>query len=607
MIVTRHLLKLLPTLVLVISAWGILLHANKAEAVTAGNWSAGRIIDDSVFADKSSMSVAEIQAFLNSKVGTGGYDSIPGQCDTNGLRSAQPFSSSSRTAYGASRTPPNPKFTCLINYYEVPKTSPGLGTPASNYGGAAIPAGAKSAAQLIWDAAQAYNISPKVLLVTIQKESAGPLTIDDWPFKKQFTYAMGAYCPDNPPPEWPDGCDPNYAGFSIQIRESARLFRYYLDNMNQPWWTHKKPGNNSILYNPNTACGASNVYIETSATAALYTYTPYQPNAAALNDMYGNGDLADPAPPNCSSFGNRNFWRIYNDWFGVTYGNCTFPQNNQGETYRLLQPNTNSYFLTSDPYEVCYATGNLGYIYDGVVFYAKSGVETPVYRLEKNGKYFYTISVAERNNAVSQYGYRLEGLVFYAAADSQAGTLKPVYRLSYPSTGGYLYTMSVDERNAMTGYGFRSEGVAFYVYNDTGSTMNDIFRLSHPTSGYLYTPSVAEKNNAVSQYGFQSEGVAFRTRIGFSEGNLPVYRLTKGRGYLYTTSFGERKQALQLGYRSEGISFFAYPVSNLGATKQIFRLSHPSGNYLYTSSAAERDSAVAHYGYHYEGVVFRTP
>jgi hypothetical protein len=183
--------------------------------------------------------------------------------------------------------------------------------PASNYGGAPIPAGAKSAAQIIWDAAQTFNISPRVLLVTIQKESAGPLTTDDWPFEKQYKYAMGAHCPDNPPPEWPEGCDPNYSGFSMQIYESADLFRWYLDNMNQPWWSYKKPGNNNILYNPNTGCGSSNVYIETMATAALYTYTPYQPNQAALNNLYGTGD-------GCSAYGNRNFWRIYNDWFGST-------------------------------------------------------------------------------------------------------------------------------------------------------------------------------------------------------------------------------------------------------------------------------------------------
>lgn len=97
------------------------------------------------------------------------------------------------------------------------------------------------------------------------------------------------------------------------MREGAELLRYYLDNMNQPWWSYKKPGNNYILWNvQNTGCGGSNVFIETKATAALYTYTPYQPNQAALNNLYGTGD-------GCSAYGNRNFWRIFHDWFSSPY------------------------------------------------------------------------------------------------------------------------------------------------------------------------------------------------------------------------------------------------------------------------------------------------
>lgn len=272
-----------------------LFFTNKsAHAVTGSDWIAGKIITDSIFTDKSAMSVSEIQSFLNNEVPN---------CDTNGTQTSE-LGGGTRAQYGAAHGNP-PPFTCLKSYYEVPKTKPGPGIPKSNYGGKPRPAGSKSAAHLIWDAAQAYNISPKVLLVTIQKESVGPLITDDWPFKSQYTYAMGAHCPDTAP------CDSDYAGFSIQIRESARLFRYYLDNMGESWWTYKKPGVNSILYNPNSSCGSKSVNIVSKATAALYTYTPYTPNKAALDNLYGTGD-------SCSSYGNRNFWRLYNDWFGST-------------------------------------------------------------------------------------------------------------------------------------------------------------------------------------------------------------------------------------------------------------------------------------------------
>jgi hypothetical protein len=276
-----------------------------ASAASASAWNAGRIIDNKIFTDKTSMTIADIQNFLNSKVGTSSYGT-PGQCDTNGTKTSE-LGGGTRAQYGTTHNNPAP-FTCLKDYYEVPKITPGPAVPASNYGGAAIPAGAESAANLIYDAAQLYNISPKVLLVTIQKESAGPLITDDWPFKSQYTYAMGAHCPDSGP-NGTANCDPNYSGFSIQIAESAALLRYYLDNMSQPWWPYKKVGLNAIQFSPATACGSTNVNIENSATAALYTYTPYQPNQAALNNLYGLGD-------SCSAYGNRNFWRTFSDWFG---------------------------------------------------------------------------------------------------------------------------------------------------------------------------------------------------------------------------------------------------------------------------------------------------
>jgi hypothetical protein len=312
-----------------IAASVLSLYNPKVSAVTASDWNAGKIIEDYLFTYKNSMSVTDVQNFLNQKVGTGGFDSVPGQCDTNGVRNAQPFSNTTRAEYAASIGKPT-KFTCLSNYYEVPKTTPSTAIPANNYGGKPIPAGAKSAAQIIWDAAQTYSISPKVLLVTIQKESAGPLTIDDWPFEIQYKYAMGAHCPDNPPPEWPERCDPNYSGFSMQIYESAALFRWYLDNMQQPWWTYKKPyQTNFVRWDVEDSCGGSNVYLETMATAALYTYTPYQPNTAALANMYGTGD-------SCSAYGNRNFWRIYNDWFGKTTGPAFYAQYHSQSSYPII-------------------------------------------------------------------------------------------------------------------------------------------------------------------------------------------------------------------------------------------------------------------------------
>lgn len=174
---TTKFALLSPLLLLALVCFG----PSKVHAVTAADWKAGRIIDDSVFTNSTSMTPQEVQNFLNARVPV---------CDTNGTQATGRWNASAgryytRAEWGALNGNPAP-FTCLKDFWEVPKTDPTPGQPANNYGGAPVPAGAKSAAQIIWDAAQRYQISPKVLLTTIQKESYGPLTSDDWPYRSQY-------------------------------------------------------------------------------------------------------------------------------------------------------------------------------------------------------------------------------------------------------------------------------------------------------------------------------------------------------------------------------------------------------------------------------------
>jgi hypothetical protein len=317
----------------------LLIISNSASAVVASEWKAGRIIDDAKFTGLD-MSVTDIQNFLNNKVPN---------CDTWGTQPASEYGRGDIThaQYAASRGWPGPPYVCLKNYHEVAKNTPSPGIPQSSYNnGGNPPAGSISAAQMIFNAAQQYRISPKVLLVKLGTESAGPLTDDRWPLSSQYNYAMGAHCPDSGP-GGSANCDSNYAGFSIQIAEAAGLLRWYLDSMTQPWWQYKKPyATNNILWNVEpSGCGGGNVYIESMGTAALYTYTPYQPNQAALNNMYGTGD-------SCSAYGNRNFWRVYNDWFGST-----------SITNLVRTPSDQTYYLLTNGKRFAIPNGDMLYAY----------------------------------------------------------------------------------------------------------------------------------------------------------------------------------------------------------------------------------------------------
>lgn len=281
-----------------------------AAALSGTSFNAARIIDDPIFYDSSRMSVWDIQNFLNSKVPV---------CDTQGT---QPYGGGTRADYSASRGY-YPPFTCLKDYKEDV-----AGKPADQYCSAIGPA-QKSAAQIIKEVSDNCSVNPMVLLVLLQKEQG--LVTDDWPWSSQYQKATGFGCPDSA------ACDPAYSGFFNQVYAAAKQFQKYARNPSQYGYVANR--SNYIQYNPNTGCSGSQVSIVGQATADLYNYTPYQPNQAALSNLYGTGD-------GCSSYGNRNFWRMYNDWFGSPVTSmCTLNTGDPVITdvkMRKLQPHIDS-------------------------------------------------------------------------------------------------------------------------------------------------------------------------------------------------------------------------------------------------------------------------
>ena len=274
-----------------------------ASALSGSQWNAGNIIDDGAFYNGADMSVADIQNFLVSKVPI---------CDTWGQKM---YGTVTRAQYAASIGYSTP-FVCLKDYYENPTTH------ENNLTGT-MPSGALSGAQIIRLAAETYNINARALLVLLQKEQT--LVTDDWPYWTQYRSATGYGCPDT------SVCDSQYYGFYNQVMNAARQYRLYATYPSS--YRYKPYQTNYILYNPNTACGGTNVYIQNSATAGLYNYTPYQPNQAALDNLYGTGD-------SCSAYGNRNFWRLYADWFGNLY--MPYYASNAGQTAALTLPQGSS-------------------------------------------------------------------------------------------------------------------------------------------------------------------------------------------------------------------------------------------------------------------------
>jgi hypothetical protein len=225
------------------------------------NWKDGDIIADELFWHSGFMSAEQIQTFLNSK---------GKNCKKNG------------------------SILCLKDYKENTRS-----TKKDKYCLKSLPdTKNSSAASIIANVANACQISEQVILATLQKENGSVNGIT--PQTRWYKTAMGYACPDTA------SCDSKYFGFFNQVYSAARqLNRYRVDGN-----YGKRPNTTvKISYNPKSSCGTKSVLLANWATAALYIYTPYVPNSAALSAGYGSGN-------SCSAYGNRNFYLYYNDWFG---------------------------------------------------------------------------------------------------------------------------------------------------------------------------------------------------------------------------------------------------------------------------------------------------
>lgn len=261
-----------------------LVGGTAAQAAPVTGFDAGNIISDGLFYDGNALSAAQVQTFLNGQVP---------RCTIGDPGRAPGTPIYGSTVAGA----------CLRNY-TMNTTSRAANAYCSAYAGAVN----ESAAAIIAKVGKACGISQKVLLVMLEKEQS--LVQDDWPTVRQFNVAMGYACPDSGPNNSAN-CDPTQTGFYQQVYRAAWQLKVYRAFPND--YNYRPFANNAIQWHPNAGCGTSQVYIQNWATAALYIYTPYRPNQAALNAGWGTGDA-------CSSYGNRNFYNFYTTWFGSTKG-----------------------------------------------------------------------------------------------------------------------------------------------------------------------------------------------------------------------------------------------------------------------------------------------
>ena len=513
-------------------------------------FNAGNIMSDFVMSNKDAMSEGQIQSFLKSK----------NSCNDRDYNKYKSY-----TAMGYSYNWKDGHFVCMAD---------------ESFGG-------ESAAHIIWQAAQDYSINPQVLIVLLQKEQS--LVTDTWPNSRQYQIATGFGCPDTAP------CDTQYYGLKNQIRLAAKLFRDVLDG---GWSNYPAYSTVYVRYNQNATCGGSNLYIENRATSALYRYTPYQPNAAAL--AAGTGTI-----PSCGAYGNRNFYYYFTEWFGDTREKmfvCNALDKDTVCIWRIVNRATGTEFLSPDINAVKEKMLDNNYTYKGLAFYAYAKTRknsVPVYELLLNSwEHFYTTNEGEKNAILAAMPSEYLGMPFYVLSDEyRSNSGYPVYRQT--QDGVHLYYVDGVENNIiMNSEGYLSEGIGWYAPSgmvETNPITNDrvnVYRLFNNVE-HFYTAGLVERDTALRN-GWAYEGVAFTTTTKIT---TPVYRLCKGE-HIYALDVAERDSLVTKGWKYEGIAWYVD-----SSTPQVLEFYDGRGNHFYTANVTEAMN-IANRGWDYTGKKF---
>ena len=188
----------------------------------------------------------------------------------------------------------------------------------------------KTAAQIIYENALTYEISPEYLITRMQVEQ-GVITAGR-PTDNQLNWATGYGRCDHCTPEQAA----KYKGFDNQVAWGAKGVRTYIDDIASTGTTISGWGPGVTK----TSLDGLEVTPENAATAALYTYTPWV--------GYHEGDE--------NVGGNSLFYDIFTKWFNLSYPDGTLLQDvNTGGIYiirngkKLPFTRREAFFANYDP------------------------------------------------------------------------------------------------------------------------------------------------------------------------------------------------------------------------------------------------------------------
>lgn len=270
----------------------------------------------------------------------------------------------------------------------------------------------KSAATIIYQTSQRYQINPKVILAFLQKEQS--LIVNPHPSQYNFDWATGyGRC---------DACNPNdpsvvkFKGFAKQVDNATGALRFFL-SANQTWL--KQPG---LIY----SIDSIPVIPANQATANLYTYTPHLE-------------------------GNYNFWQIWQSWFSKIFPDGVVVQDNEGQIW-LIQNGQKHLFKSKAAFYSRYDAKSLLKAAQTELAQYENGpaIKYPNFSLLKNKKGEIYLIVKDKKRLIEKQAFRYYGFDPEEVVKAADEDLSP-YVNAEPVTVKAKYPLGILLKNAKTG------------------------------------------------------------------------------------------------------------------------------------------------------------
>ncbi len=380
----------------------------------------------------------------------------------------------------------------------------------------------KSASEIIYQAAQQYQINPKYILVTLQKEQS--LITDDTPTQKQLDWAAGYGVCDSCSMEDPKVV--KFKGFAKQVDNAAGIIRWYYNNTDRS--VVKKKDQSIRIDN-------QNLVPQSWATAFLYTYTPH-------------------------IHGNQNFWRIWSAWFSQMYPNGSLLKSEASGEVWLIQNKTKRKFKNQATLLSRANPDMILSVADSELSNYQTGSEIafPNYSILKTATTFYlldydTLRPFASADVVSKLGYNPEEYVDITEMDIAGYEIGPPITATTTAPQGVIYQIT-DLHNA------------YYLFKD-----GTLFPITDKTLiGINYKNLSIEKHTAADIKNIEVADLP----VKFKDGTLlkttdsnKVYVIEDGKKRLIT----DVESFAALGYKRENvISVNPVTIANILTGEPLF-------------------------------------